>query len=155
MPKTNTKKRKNRTNKRRAERRTLLKKKRKQRRRTEIVFGINFNNLMEPTTPRSLKTPSPKTIKSPTSVTPNLVPLSQRSPRVNSLKTPVPQSASPLNVRYTNSGPGFMGPNLKDIRDCYLIDSEQECGSNKKCLWDQKEQKCHLKPIPFNININN
>lgn len=123
------------------------------RRRTETFFGMPFNRLMGPNTPGSVKTPSPKTRKSPNSVTPNLVPLSQRSPGVKkSLKTPVQQSASPLSIRFTNSGPGGMGPNLKDIRDCHLINNEQECSSNEKCKWNQEEQKCHLKPIPFNLN---
>jgi hypothetical protein len=151
MPKTNTKKKKINKNKRRTKRRKQLKKKQRQRRRTEKMFGISQIRLMRPNTPESVKTPSPKTRKSPNSVTPNLVPLSQRSPRVSSLKTPVPQSASPLSIIFTNSGPGGMGPNLKDIRDCYLINNEQECGSNEKCKWNQKEQKCHLKPIPFNL----
>ena len=148
MPKTNTKKRKSRTNKRRTNRRTLLKKKQGQIRRTETVFGMSFNRLMGPTTPGSVKTPSPTTITTPNSTTPNLVPLSQRSPRVNSLKTPFPQSASPFNVRKSPTGPGGLGPYLEYIRDrdCYFINNEQECGSNKKCKWNQKENKCHLKP---------
>lgn len=118
---------------------------------TERMFGISQSRLMGPNTPGSVKTPSPETRKSPNSVTPNLVPLSQRSPGVKSLKTPVQQSASPLSIRFTNSGPGGMGPNLKDIRDCHLINNEQKCSSNEKCKWNQEEQKCHLKPIPFNL----
>lgn len=154
MPKTNTKKRKIRTNKRRTRRRKLLKEKQRQRRRIETVFGMPFNKLMGPTTPKSVRTPSPspKTIKSLNSVTPNLVPLSQRSPHVQSLKTPFPQSASPLNVRYTKSGPGFMAPNLKDIRDCSLINIEEVCNSTEDCKWDHERKQCDLKPIPFNIN---
>ena len=114
------------------------------------MFGRSYSSLMVPTTPGRTTTPPSKPITTPHSTTPGLVPLSQRSPRVQSLETPFPQPSNPENVRITPTGPGFMGPNI----NCFKNKTEEDCNSTEDCKWDQERKLCNLKPPELNLNSN-
>lgn len=111
-------------------------------RRTETVFGMQFEKLMGPTTPNSLRTPSPKDMTTPNSTTPDVRRRSNLTPYKTRYNTPIPQSTSPENVRITPTGPGFMGPNI----NCYKNKTEEECNSTENCKWDKERGLCNLKP---------
>jgi hypothetical protein len=120
--------------------------------RIKNMFGRSKSNLMGPPTPGSTTTTTPqlKPITTPNSTTPGLVLLSQRSPRVQSLETPFPQTSNPENVRITPTGPGGMGPNI----NCFKNKTEEDCNSIEDCKWDQERKLCNLKPPELNLNSN-